>query len=185
MVITLPYIGSDLGATPAQLSYALAAVGVGSFGVLLLGPLADRFGRRRLLLASVTLLSVLGAGTAFARSVASLIAWQATARMFQAGALFAGAVIIADAIPAQSRGAARVIVGMINSTGAGLGAVRLATIAVWPGGWRGLSLVSLAPLTFLPFLRRTLPESRRWLDRERGVRQFFPAVYRGRLLASG
>src|SRR5262245_16458266 len=153
MVITLPYIGSDLGATSAQLSYALAAVGVGSFGVLLLGPLADRFGRRRLLLASVTLLSVLGAGTAFARSVASLIAWQATARMFQEGALFAGAVIIAEEIPAQSRGAAQGIVGMINSMGAGLGAVLLATIALWPGGWRGLSLVSQVEVTYVQYMR--------------------------------
>jgi len=184
LVITLPYVGTDLGATPAQLSYALALVGVGSFGVLLLGPMADRFGRRRLLLASVTLLSVLGACTAFARSVASLVAWQATARMFQEGALFAGPVIIAEEMPAQSRGAAQGIVGMINSMGAGLCALLLATIALWPGGWRGLSLVSLVPLGFLPFLRRTLPESKRWLARQGGERQPFPAVYRGRLLAA-
>jgi len=184
LVITLPYVGTDLGATPAQLSYALALVGVGSLGVLLLGPLADRFGRRRLLLASLTLLSVLGAGTAFARSVASLIAWQAAARMFQEGALFAGAVIVAEEMPAASRGSAQGIVGMVNSMGAGLCAMLLATIALWPGGWRGLCLVSLAPLGFLPFLRRTLPESRRWLERERGARQPLPALYRGRLLAS-
>jgi MFS family permease len=185
MVITLPYIGSDLGATSAQLSYALALVSVGSFGVLLLGPMADRFGRRRLLLASVTLLSVLGASTAFTRSVASLIALQATARMFQEGALFAGAVIIAEEVPAESRGAAQGIVGMINSMGAGLCAMLLATITLWPGGWRALCLVSLVPLGFLPFLRRTLPESRRWLERQRGVHQALPAVYRDRLLASG
>jgi MFS family permease len=184
LVITLPYVGTDLGATPAQLSYALALISVGSLGVLLLGPVADRFGRRRLLLASLTLFSLLGVGTALARTVPSLIAWQAAARMFQEGALFSGAVIIAEEMPAQSRGAAQGIVGMINSMGAGLCAMMLATIALWPGGWRGLCLVSLVPLGFLPFLRRTLPESRRWLERQRGARQPFPAVYRGRLLAA-
>src|SRR5713101_3674646 len=34
---------------PAKLSYALALIATGSLGVLVLGPLADRFGRRRLL----------------------------------------------------------------------------------------------------------------------------------------
>jgi AAHS family benzoate transporter-like MFS transporter len=185
MVVTLPYVGTDLGATPAELSYALALISVGSLGVLVLGPLADRFGRRRLLLASIGLFSLLGVGTASATTVSSLIAWQAAARMFQEGALFAAAVIIAEEVPAQSRAAAQGIVGMINSMGAGIGALLLATITLWPGGWRGLCFVSLVPLTFLPFLRRTLPESRRWLERDRGVRQALPAVYRERLLAAG
>jgi len=185
VVITLPYVGADLGATSAELSYALALISVGSLGVLLLGPIADRFGRRRLLLASVGLLALLGGGTSSATTIASLIAWQAAARMFQEGALFAAAVITAEEMPAQSRGAAQGIVGTINSMGAGLGAMLLATIAWWPGGWRGLCVVSLVPFTFLPFLRRTLPESRRWLEQQRGIRQALPALYRGRLLVAG
>jgi len=53
VTVVLAYVGRDLGATPDQLSYALAVVASGSLGVLVLGPLADRFGRRRLLLVSV------------------------------------------------------------------------------------------------------------------------------------
>src|SRR5439155_243011 len=83
IVVTLSYVGRDLGAAPAELSWALAFVSVGSLGVLVLGPIADRFGRRRLVLASVGLLALFGAGTAMARTLAALVVWQAAARMFQ------------------------------------------------------------------------------------------------------
>jgi len=39
------------------------------------------------------------------------------------------------------------------------------------------------PLLFVPFLRRTIPESRRWTGRTHSRRRFVPAAYRGRLLA--
>src|SRR5262249_57444497 len=63
VVITLPYVGADLHATPAELSYALALISVGSLGVLLLGPIADRFGRPPLLLPSLRLLPLLRPAT--------------------------------------------------------------------------------------------------------------------------
>ena len=182
--ILLAYVGRDLGAAPAELSYALALIAMGSLGVLVLGPLADRFGRRRLLLASVALLALLGAGTASARTIPALVAWQAAARMFQEGALFAAAVIAAEEMPAERRGSAQGLLGTANSLGAGFGAMLLAAVEYWPGGWRGLCLVSLVPFTFLPFLRRALPESRRWLERtERALHAPLPA-YRRRMVAA-
>src|SRR5262249_27442649 len=156
----------------------------GSLGVILLGPLADRFGRRRLVLASVGLLALFGAGTATARTLAALVVWQAAARMFQEGALFGSAVIAAEEMPAAHRGAAQGPLGTVNAVGSGFGAFLLATIDRWPGGWRGLCLVSLTPLVLLPFLRRAIPESRRWLARAERARQLPPPAYRGRMAAA-
>jgi MFS family permease len=184
VAVVLPYVGRDLGATPADLSYALALIGTGSLGVLFLGPLADRFGRRTLLLASVLLLSLLGAGTALAPTLWAVVLWQASARMFQEGALFTATVITAEEMPAADRGAAQGLLGMGNSLGAGFAALLLATIEHWPGGWRGLCLVSVAPLLFLTFLARALPESGRWLERDEPALRLPPPAYRGRLLAA-
>ena len=184
IVITLSYVGRDLGAAPAELSWALALVSVGSLGVLVLGPIADRFGRRRLVLASVGLLALFGAGTAMARTLAALVVWQAAARMFQEGALFTSAVIAAEEMPAAHRGTAQGLLGTVNALGSGFGALLLSTIDRWPGGWRGLCLVSLTPLVLLPFLRRAMPESRRWLARSERARQLPPPAYRGRMAAT-
>src|SRR5262245_14076509 len=183
IAIVLSYVGHDLRVAPADLSYALALIGTGSLGVLVLGPLADRFGRRRLLLASVLLLSVLGALTASASTLSWVVIVQAGARMFQEGALFAAAVIAAEEMPASERGTAQGLLGTANSCGAGFAGFLLGAIHYTPGGWRGLCLVSAVPLVFLPFLARVLPESGRWLARDEPALRFPPPAYRGRLLA--
>ena len=184
IVNTLPYVGNDLGATPAELSRALALISIGSFSVLILGPLADRFGRRRLLLVSVLLLSVLGAAGASATTLSALVLWQAGARMFQEGALFAAGVILAEEMPAERRAEAQGLLGTVNSVGSGFGALLLATIESWPGSWRGLLLVSLVPLALLPILRRVIPESHRWLARRERALHLPPPTYRARMAAA-
>src|SRR6266478_356202 len=58
------------------------------------------------------------------------------------------------ALAAISAGAQGVL-GVANSVGSGLAAFLLAFIELFPGGWRGLCAVSVLPLLFVPFLRRT------------------------------
>lgn len=182
--VALAHIGNDLGAGSSALSFALALIASGALGVIVLGWLADRFGRRTLLLVSVAGYAVLGAATASVGSLAALVAWQALARMFQDGALTGAAVIAAEEMPADRRGAAQGALGLMNQLGAGIAAIGFAGVALVPGGWRGLMLVSLTPLAFLPFLARSLPESRRWTARVRGARGPLPARFRGRLFVS-
>ena len=176
-------IGQDLGVPAPELSYALALISAGALGVLVLGHLTDRFGRRRLLLGCVLLYSLLGAATATARTLPGLVAWQAAARMFQEGALSAAVVIAVEETPALRRGLAQGVLGVANSIGSGLGAFLLGFIGLFPGGWRGLCLVSLLPVVLVPFLRRTIPESRRWTLRAHPGRRLLPRAYRGRMLA--
>jgi len=182
--VALAHIGNDLGAGSSALSFALALIASGALGVIVLGWLGDQFGRRTLLLVSVAGYAVLGAATASVSSLAALVAWQALARMFQDGALTGAAVIAAEEMPADRRGAAQGALGLMNQLGAGIAAIGFAGVALVPGGWRGLMLVSLTPLAFLPFLARSLPESRRWTARVRGARGPLPARFRGRLFVS-
>jgi MFS family permease len=183
--LVLPYVGRELAAEPPSLSYALAVIATGSLAAVVVGPFADRFGRRRLVLASVAAFSLLGAATAFAGSLTALVGWQLGARIFQEAALFSTAVVAAEEMPLLRRGVAQGILGTANTVGAGFASFLLGEVTSWPFGWRGLCLVSLAPFAFLPFLRRALPEGRRWLAQtERGGVGFPPPPYRGRLLAA-
>ena len=181
--VVLPYIGDDLHVSAPNLSFALAIIATGSLGILVLGPAADRFGRRRLLLASLLLYSVLGAGTALAGTLSALVVWQAGARMFQEGALAVAAVIATEEMPAERRGEAQGLLGGANALGAGLVALLLGGIEHMPGGWRGLAVVCLLPLLLLPFLRRTLPESQRWLSASTQPSPFNMAGYGSRAVA--
>jgi MFS transporter, AAHS family, 3-hydroxyphenylpropionic acid transporter len=181
--VALATIGADLGVGSSALSFALALTACGALGVVLLGWLGDRFGRRTLLLAAVAGYAILGAATASARTLAALVVWQAAARMFQDGALTGAAVIAAEEMPPERRGAAQGMLGLMNQLGAGFASLCLAGIDAVPGRWRGLMLLNIAPLVFLPVLARALPESRRWSRQAHAARSRLPARYRGRLLA--
>src|SRR5438128_2478674 len=77
----------------------------------------------------------------------------------------------------------RVVLGVVTSIGSALAAFLLGFIGLFPGGWRGLCLLSLCPVGLIPFLPGAIPESRRWTLRAPRCRQLLPRAYRGRMLA--
>lgn len=89
-VPALPRAGQALGAAPAemQLTISLYILGL-AFGQLIYGPLADRLGRRPVLMAGLFLYTLAGLAAALAPGVQGLIA----ARLFQALGGCAGLVL--------------------------------------------------------------------------------------------
>jgi MFS family permease len=75
--IALPSMGADLGATPAQLQFIVAAYGIG-FGVFLItgGRLGDIFGRKRVLLFGVAGFTLASTLCGLAPTPAALIAFR-------------------------------------------------------------------------------------------------------------
>lgn len=76
--VALPTIGRDLTASTASLQWVSGAYSVAFGGLMLLfGAVADRFGRRRVMLVGLTLLAVVSVLTVFVASVEQLIAVRA------------------------------------------------------------------------------------------------------------
>lgn len=76
--VALPTIGRDLTASTASLQWVSGAYSVAFGGLMLLfGAVADRFGRRRVMLIGLTLLAVVSVLTVFVASVEQLIAVRA------------------------------------------------------------------------------------------------------------
>ncbi len=90
--------GAGLLATVALLSSAA--------GGLLFGRLADRFGRARVLSLTVLVYSCASLGSATAGSVAQLVAWRTLLGLGLGGEWSAGAVLVAESVPAAHRGKA-------------------------------------------------------------------------------
>jgi len=87
---SFPSIGSDLKASPAQVSLTLTVFLVGfSFGQLIIGPLSDRYGRRPLLIAGLSVFSI----ASFLCALANSLEWMILVRVVQAIGACTGAVL--------------------------------------------------------------------------------------------
>ena len=135
---------------------------LGGLGTLLMLPLADRFGRRRLFLVALLGMGLGTLATAFSQTAASFAVLQMGTRVFMLAASMLGVVIVIEEFPAGQRGAAIGMLTVLGGLGYGLAAVFYAFIDVLPYGWRALYVLGSAPVFVVPFYRRVLPETRRF-----------------------
>jgi MFS family permease len=122
VTVALPAIRADLGASLQSLEWTINAYTL-AFAVTLIpgAALGDRFGRKRLFLTGLALFTLSSAAAALAPDTTALVA--AHALQGVGGAIVAPLTLtlLADAFPAQKRGAALGIWSGISGTGIALG----------------------------------------------------------------
>ena len=122
VTVALPAIRADLGASLQSLEWTINAYTL-AFAVTLIpgAALGDRFGRKRLFLTGLALFTLSSAAAALAPTSSALVA--ARALQGVGGAIVAPLTLtlLADAFPAQKRGAALGIWSGISGTGIALG----------------------------------------------------------------
>jgi len=160
--LALPYIGRDLGADEGALGSALAVVRAGALVSIVLGRLADRYGRRRLLIVSVLGYTLATGATGFSVGLLDFALMQLVATAFLVAELSLAQVVIAEEFPASRRGFGQGLLGAFAAFGAGLAALLFPILQSTPLGWRGMYFIGVLPLLVVAYLRRNLPETRRW-----------------------
>ncbi|XP_078071979.1 solute carrier family 22 member 13b isoform X2 [Mustelus asterias] len=141
-----------------QLSRSISMFGL-FVGALLFGPLADRFGRRPIVLLSLFLQLVSGVGAAFVPNFKSFIALQ-----FVFGASVSGMLINTFVLGTEWSGVSqRALVTVLSHTAFSIGQIVLAGLAYEIRGWRMLQLTISCPMVIFLFYIWILPESARWL----------------------
>ena len=188
--LSLKQIQVGLGIAEDQLGYLGSIVRFGAlpaFGVALV---ADRIGRRRVLLFTILAYTVLTGATAFSPNAVMFVVLQFFARTFAVAESLLAVVVITEEFDPEVRGWGIGAFAAIQSTGAGLAALLFALVGHLENGWRGLYLVGLGPLLLLAYWRRTLPETARFEAhrKQRPATLLQPIVslvsmYPGRLLA--
>jgi len=159
-----PSLARDMLLGPAALSriFAVSLLGL-MLGALTFGPVADRFGRRRVIVICTLIFGLFTLSTAFAHSSGSL-----TALRFLAGLGFGGVMPNAIALTAEyspQRRRGTMITIMFCGFPIGATIVGFAAVPILPVyGWRGVFvLAGIMPLVLVPFLALLLPESIRHL----------------------
>jgi len=175
--LALPYIGRDLGASEAHLGYALSIIKVGALLSLVLGRVADRYGRRRILVVTVLAYTLATAATGASTGLVTFVAFQLIATIFLVAQVALAQVVIAEEFPAEARGWGQGILGAFGALGAGVAAVLFPVFQQTALGWRGLYFVGLIPLVLVAYLRRALPETRRWEEMRAAGVQHHPGLF--------
>ena len=160
--LALKQIKNALRIPNASIGSMLSIVTLGQLPALLITPLADRYGRRTLLLYTVIAYTVFTALTALTWNAPSFVAMRFLAVMFSAAEGSVALVILVEEVDAGVRGWAVGMLAALSSVGYGVAALVFAAINVIPFGWRGLYALALIPLAIIIPLRRALPETRRF-----------------------
>ena len=191
--LALKQIQADLAIPEAQLGDLGAIVRLGALPAFLFAVVADRLGRRRVLLFTIVAYTVLTGATAFAQDAITFVVLQFFARTFAVAELLLAFVVIVEELDPDTRGWGVGALTALAACGNGLAIGLFSLVDVLPGGWRSLYLIGFIPLIWVAWMRRRLPETRRFVeqhDQEKEVRWWRPMVdlarmYPGRMFAIG
>lgn len=138
---SLPLIAQDLGAPESQIQLTISVFLAGlCAGMLVYGPLSDRFGRRKLLLGGIALYMLASIGCTLAAKAEQLVFWRILQALGGAGASVLARTIVRDLFPLKD--AARVLSLMhLVTMFATLIAPLIGGYLILVSGWRSLFVV--------------------------------------------
>jgi SHS family lactate transporter-like MFS transporter len=139
-------------------TFTLAARPLGAF---FFGRLAERFGRRPILMLDIALFSLFEFATAFSSNLATLIVLRFLFGFAMGGEWGIGASLALESIPPKARG---IVSGLLQEGYAvgGLLAGLVFGLFFDHIGWRGLFMIGALPALLVIYVRAQVPESTVW-----------------------
>jgi AAHS family 4-hydroxybenzoate transporter-like MFS transporter len=174
-----PAITKEWGISRAAFGVVMSAAPIGlAVGALLVGPLSDRYGRKKLLMTAVAWFGACSLACAFAQDVVTLSALRFLTGLGLGAAMPNATTLLSEYVPERSRSTLLAI--MFTGFNLGSGLVGFLAAALLPEyGWRTVLMVGGAiPLVCLPFYLWLVPESARFM-----VVRHYPAERIARTLA--
>jgi SHS family lactate transporter-like MFS transporter len=162
MVFVIKDVAHEFGAEREAVALAITlTLAFRALGAFVFGRLADRFGRRPVLMFDVALYSVLGFATAFAPNLIAFLVIRALFGIAMGGEWGIGASLTMESVKPEARG---FVSGLLQSgypTGYLLASIVYALFYAQIG-WRGLFMIGIIPALLILYIRKNVPESPGW-----------------------
>ncbi|AQW31375.1 MFS transporter [Ralstonia syzygii subsp. celebesensis] len=159
-----PDITREWGISKASFGVVMSAAPIGlAIGALLVGPLSDRFGRKRLLIGSVALFGIFNLVSAFAGNTVALSLLRFCTGLGLGAAMPSTTTLLSEYVPERSR--SMLLATMFTGFNLGSALVGFLAAALLPHfGWRAVLMAGGAiPLLCLPLYLALIPESARFM----------------------
>ncbi|HVN37462.1 MAG TPA: MFS transporter [Myxococcota bacterium] len=179
MIFVLRAIAAEFGTDVKSVSVAVTlTLAMRPLGALVFGTLADRYGRRPVLMIDILLFSVLELASAFAPTLMALLVLRAAFGFAMGGEWGIGASLTMETIPASARGLASGLLQEGYACGYLLAAVVYGLLfdAI---GWRGMFAVGVLPALLVMYIRRNVEESPAWHRMRERPRRSLRELMRG------
>jgi putative MFS transporter len=160
--IVAAYVARDFGLSDTGIASLMGFISLGALGSFALTRLADRVGRRRVLLACHAVLPALSLGTALAHGLHLYVALQVGVAALYVTVLATTMVVITEELPDETRAQGQAYYGLLFSLG-GAPVLLLAPLLAGPGSeWRVFWAIPGLLILAFPWMRSSLPETRRF-----------------------
>jgi SHS family lactate transporter-like MFS transporter len=162
LVFVIDDVAREFGSTHQSVAWALTlTLAMRPLGAFVFGRLADRFGRRPILMLDVALYSLLGLASALAPSLTAFLIIRALFGVAMGGEWGIGASLTMESVNPKARG---LVSGLLQSgypTGYLLASLVFALLYSVVG-WRGMFAIGFLPAILVLYIRRHVPESPAW-----------------------
>ncbi|MGH2685868.1 MAG: MFS transporter [Actinomycetota bacterium] len=159
---TITFAADEFGADDRAQGIALAGIRTGVLISLVVMTLADRLGRRRMLVMTAGVGCVLAASGSVAPSLPWLAVAQGLARSMSIALGLLIVIVAAEEMPRNSRAYSLSVLAMASGLGAGMCLWVLPVADLGERGWRVVYLVPLLGLVLVRAVHRALPETKRF-----------------------
>ena len=174
---TATFVTKDFGISNSGQGAGGVFVRAGIVFAMPLAFMADKVGRRKMIVLASWLAPTIAALGAFAPNYPTLVATQTVARPMSIALELLCAIAATEEMPRNSRAYALSVMAMASGLGAGIAVFGLRLADLGAGGWRYVYLLALIWVVVAIDLQRRLPETRRY----EAVHTIAPPINRMRL----
>ena len=167
--LSIPRIQASLHIPEDQIGLTISYFRLATLVAMPIVAMADLFGRRRVLLVTLFGQGLFTLLTAFAGDYTQFVWLQILTRVFGYCEEMLMYVVIAEEVAAAARGWSNGTLSAMYYVGIGIASLCYAAVTILPGDWRAMYVIGAAPILLVAFLRRRLPETRRFEKRDKEI----------------
>jgi MFS family permease len=161
--IASPWIAKSFALDEGKLARLFAWMAVSAFGSLILARLADRVGRRLVIVGSLVLAPLFSAGAALAPSANMFALFEILVSALLGGSVSSAIALLAEELPVRQRARGQAAAALASAIGGVLGYLIIPLLLAWNYSWRWLLAPSVAGVILVAPVAAMLPTQARWV----------------------
>jgi MFS family permease len=160
--VASPWIAKSFALDQPALARLFAWMSTSAFGALIFARMADRVGRRRIILTSLLLVPLFAIGAATAAGPLTFVIFEILISALLGGAVSSAIVVLAEELPINRRARGQAFAAFASAVGGVLSYVTIPFLLRWGYSWQWLLAPCIGGIVLVIPIATMLPRDSRW-----------------------